>query len=235
MTAWAEPYARAIRSGRGPLFLRQADGGLLPLEVERWCGEPDAADWSVLGRCAGPVLDIGCGPGRLVAALARLGLPALGIDVSAVAVERTHASGGSALRRSVFDPLPGEGRWATALLMDGNVGIGGDPGALLRRVAALVAPGGLCVVEVQPYDVDERVRVQVSDGTAVVPGPPFPWARVGGAALGRYAAGSGWGQEPGWEWGSGGRRFVALRRARTAYSRAESANSAPVSPSQLNR
>ena len=39
--------------------------------------------------------------------------------------------GGPALRRSVFDPLPGEGRWGTALLLDGNIGIGGDPRALL--------------------------------------------------------------------------------------------------------
>ena len=40
--------------------------------------------------------------------------------------------GGAALRRDVFAPLPGEGRWYTALLADGNVGIGGDPVALLQ-------------------------------------------------------------------------------------------------------
>ena len=38
--------------------------------------------------------------------------------------------------RDVFDPLPGEGRWETALLADGNIGIGGDPVALLRRLRA---------------------------------------------------------------------------------------------------
>ncbi|MCZ4103825.1 class I SAM-dependent methyltransferase, partial [Streptomyces sp. H39-C1] len=57
-----DPYAHAIRSGRGPLFLRRADGWLLPLDVERWCAAPDAADTALLFRCRrGPVLDIGCG------------------------------------------------------------------------------------------------------------------------------------------------------------------------------
>ncbi|MEV6108191.1 class I SAM-dependent methyltransferase [Streptomyces sp. NPDC051940] len=209
----AQPYAEALRTGRGPLFLRRADGWLLPLDVERWCGLPDAADWSVLSRCAGSVLDIGCGPGRLVAALAQLGRPALGIDVSAVAVARTQATGASALRRSVFDPLPGEGRWGTTLLMDGNIGIGGDPAALLARAAGLVGPGGRCLVEVLSYDVDERVRVHVSDGSgADARGPSFPWARVGAAALVRYAVEAGWVSPAGWSWTSGARSFVGLRR-----------------------
>ena len=33
------------------------------------------------------------------------------------------------------DPMPGEGRWDTVLLADGNIGIGGAPVALLRRTA----------------------------------------------------------------------------------------------------
>ncbi|NUL34900.1 class I SAM-dependent methyltransferase, partial [Streptomyces lunaelactis] len=107
--AWqADPYTDALRTGRGPLFLRRPDGWLLPLEVERWCAAPDAADLTVLERCRGAVLDIGCGPGRLVTALAELGRPTLGIDVSPEAVARTVRTGGSALHRSVFDPLPRE-------------------------------------------------------------------------------------------------------------------------------
>ena len=37
--------------------------------------------------------------------------------------------GATVLQRDIFGPLPGEGRWGTALLFDGNVGIGGDPAA----------------------------------------------------------------------------------------------------------
>lgn len=186
---WHEgSYATALRTGRGPLFLRKADGWLLLLDVERWCAAPDAADRTVLDRCdRGPVLDIGCGPGRLVAELAALGRPALGIDVSAAAVSRTLAAGGSALCRSVFDPLPREGSWGTALLMDGNLGIGGDPETLLARTAALLTPYGTIIAETAPADVDERVRVQLTDASTPLTGQDFPWARVGTNALRRYA------------------------------------------------
>lgn len=163
--AWStDPYADALRAGRGPLFLRRTDGWLLPLDVERWCARADAADLSALHRCEGAVLDIGCGPGRLVAALAARGRRVLGVDVSEAAVERTLRLGGTALHRSVFDPLPGEGRWGTVLLVDGNIGIGGDPAGLLRRAAGLLRHGGLIIAETAPVDIDERVRVRVDDG-----------------------------------------------------------------------
>ncbi|MEO3767003.1 class I SAM-dependent methyltransferase [Streptomyces sp. B5E4] len=218
--AWdrADPYARALRSGAGPLFLRRGDGWLLPLDVERWCGVPDGGDVTVLRRCTGPVLDIGCGPGRLVAALAALGRPALGVDVSSAAVAHARSRGAAALRRSVFEPLPGEGRWGTALLVDGNVGIGGDPAALLARAAALLRPRGRLVVEAAADDdVDERVHVHVTDGTRGHPAGRradrahhgFPWARVGLPALLRYAAAGRWREED--RWTAGGRRFAALR------------------------
>ncbi|WP_328297302.1 MULTISPECIES: methyltransferase domain-containing protein [unclassified Streptomyces] len=204
----ADPYADALRTGRGPLYLRRRDGWLLPLEVERWCAEADAADGTVLARCAGPVLDIGCGPGRLVAALARLGNTALGVDLTPEAVDRTLRAGGDALCRSVFDPLPQEGRWGTVLLIDGNIGIGGDPGALLRRTAELTAPGGSLLVEVADADVDERVEVYVDNGNGGR-GASFWWARLGTRALITEAADAGW--TPYGAWQEEGRRFVHLR------------------------
>ncbi|MBI0381078.1 methyltransferase domain-containing protein [Streptomyces albiflaviniger] len=205
----ADPYVRALHAGRGPLFLRRADGWMLPLDVERWCADADAADRTVLRRCQGPILDIGCGPGRLVAALALHGRPCLGIDVSQAAVARTVSAGGPALCRSVFEPLPGEGRWGTALLIDGNIGIGGDPRALLARVAQLMAPDGLLIVEAAAADVDERLRVRLDDGRGDV-GTAFPWARVGLRALLRHAHAAGW--SPVEQWTARDRGFVSLRR-----------------------
>ncbi|MFE1285875.1 class I SAM-dependent methyltransferase [Streptomyces sp. NPDC058751] len=227
--ATADSYEAALHAGRGPLFLRRADGWLLPLEVERWCARADAVDQDVLDRCEGTVLDVGCGPGRLVAELAGRGRPALGIDVSEAAVEHTVRLGGRALRRSVFDPLPREGRWGTVLLMDGNIGIGGAPSALLNRVAGLLRPRGLLLAETAPQDVDERVRVRITDAGGAA-GAPFPWARLGTPALLRYARG--W--EPAGQWSAGGRRFLALR-TRTASSSAEPAKRAAVISSQRAR
>ncbi|WP_124438530.1 methyltransferase domain-containing protein [Streptomyces sp. NL15-2K] len=228
----ADPYTAALRTGQGPLFLRRADGWLLPLEVERWCADADMADLEVLRRCEGAVLDVGCGPGRLVAALGGRGRRVLGIDVSEAAVACTVRLGGQALRRSVFDPLPGEGRWGTALLIDGNIGIGGDPRALLDRMAQLLLPGGLLIAETVPdLDLDERVQVHVTDARGAA-GTPFPWARLGTPALLRHAGGAGWRSVD--QWAAGGRCFVALR-SRSTNSSAEPPNSAAVSSSQRAR
>ncbi|WP_034385338.1 class I SAM-dependent methyltransferase [Herbidospora cretacea] len=207
MTWHDDPYALALRAGRGPLFLRRADGRRFPLDVERWCAVADAADWSVLARCRGAVLDVGCGPGRLVAALAEQGHRTLGVDISPAAVAGTRRRGGTALCRSVFDPLPGAGRWTTALLVDGNIGIGGDPVALLRRMAELTAPDGRLIAEADPAEVDEHHEVRLDDGRGGL-GSPFRWARVGPAALVRHAASAGW--SPVDEWSAAGRRFVEL-------------------------
>ncbi|MFE6685816.1 class I SAM-dependent methyltransferase [Streptomyces sp. NPDC057743] len=218
---WANhPYARALRTGRGPLFLRRLPpsdppqgpgwwGDLLPLDVERWCAAPDAADTSVLHRCLGPVLDAGCGPGRMAVALSARGTPALGVDVSPAAVAHTRRLGGRAVQRSVFDRLPAEGRWSTALLMDGNIGMGGDPIALLARLSALVTPGGRLLAEAAAHDVDERLTVRVEDAGGRH-GRPFRWARLGTTALLRAADAANW--HPTDAWTVGGRPFVALHR-----------------------
>ncbi|WP_174501627.1 class I SAM-dependent methyltransferase [Streptacidiphilus melanogenes] len=206
-----DPFATAMRTGRGPLWLRTEDGReRIPLHVERWCAEPDRADSTMVDRALRrglPTLDIGCGPGRLVTALQRRGLPALGVDVTPAAVTRTVGLGGSALCRSVFDRLPGEGRWGTGLLADGNLGIGGDPSALLGRVAGLLAPGGRLLVEVEPVEVDERLTVRLEDGAGRL-GPTFPWARLGTAATVRIAEAAGFTPTGGWH--TDGRVFLDL-------------------------
>jgi hypothetical protein len=126
------------------------------------------------------------------------------VDVSPVAVSLTLARGAIALRRDVFGPLPGEGRWHSVLLADGNVGIGGDPIRLLRRVRRLVSLSGRVLVEVDPPGSGVRhhpVRVNGS-------GQWFPWAWVGADAVSALAEEAGF--ETRWLAEGNGRWFSEL-------------------------
>ena len=73
------------------------------------------------------------------------------------------------------------------LLLDGNIGIGGDPAALLARCAELAADGGHLLVETHADDGADQVITARFSRTGVPTGPAFPWARVGREALARYA------------------------------------------------
>lgn len=163
-------------------WLRLDDGEHHELPVWRWHAEPDEVDELILHRCCGPTLDVGCGPGRLTGALRERGTVALGIDTSPRAVTLTSRRGGIALRQSVFDRVPGEGAWQHVLLTDGNLGIGGDPPALLRRVGQLLGPGGTAIVELDPPGTGLRCG-----HARIGSGPPFPWSLVGADVIDRVA------------------------------------------------
>lgn len=193
-----------------PLDMVSPTGSVIQLDIARYLAPSDDVDAGVLDRCRGPVLDIGCGPGRMVRSLAERGISALGVDVAPTAIGLSRQRGAAALQRSVFQRIPGEGRWATALLLDGNLGIGGDVDRLLRRSVELLAERGRVIVEAHPDPSTEQfleVRFRRSGRTV---GPPFPWAVVGADVLirraepaGLYSVGS---------WSAAGRSFVELER-----------------------
>jgi len=201
-----------------PVEIRVADGkehvagflGAGLLDAGQW-GRLTEADEVVVSRCEGPVLDVGCGPGRFVEALACAGIPALGVDLSREAVRQTRGRGGFALLRDVHERVPGEGRWGTVLLADGNIGIGGDPLALLRRCRAVLRPGAVALVETSPdrgHDIRTTVTLHGPGGRR---SHPVPWAVLGSAAVVDLAASAGFVAVE--EWHVGGRAFVMLRHA----------------------
>jgi SAM-dependent methyltransferase len=207
-------YQEAL-SHAHPLSIRTTDGRTIGLDVRRWLAPVDAVDRTVLDRCHGPTLDVGCGPGRFVTALAAAGHIALGVDIAAAAVDLTTSGGAPALLRSVFDRVPGEGRWSTVLLMDGNIGIDADPARLLGRLRNVLAPDGRVLIETEPdAAVDDRVTVRFwLPATRQCVGPQFRWALVGQDALLTYATSVGYTCSE--TWSSDGRSFACLvRRSR---------------------
>ncbi len=211
------PYEQALRTA-APLGVRDRAGRFVALDVARWLRGTDDADATVLARCTGPVLDIGCGPGRFVSTLNAQGVAALGVDIARTAVALTRAQGLPALLRDVFAAVPGEGRWPTVLLMDGNVGIGGDPGRLLDRIRELLGPAGRLLVETHPDDaVHDLLDVRFSvDGRDE--GPQFAWSQLGADALACYADAAGYVVDE--SWSADGRRFLGLADRRSRSSRA---------------
>jgi SAM-dependent methyltransferase len=203
---------RAVAGAPGTLTVRHRSGAEHAVDPAAWCRGRLPGDLGLLDRCQGPTLDVGCGPGRLTYALNRRGHPALGVDISAAAVRLARARGATVLRRDVFGPLPGEGRWRHVLLADGNIGIGGDPARLLRRCRELLAPNGLVHVELAPPGTPSwsgAARITAvggaTGGEAAGRGATGGRAAGGGAASGR-AAGRGaasWGAAGGRAAGEG--------------------------------
>jgi SAM-dependent methyltransferase len=204
-----EPYARALRTdGRLRLTDPERPDAAVTFDVARWSAAADRVDRSLLEVADGPVIDIGCGPGRMLVAARTLGIPSLGVDVSAEAVAIARRTGGTAMQGSVFDPVPDEGHWDTALVIDGNIGIGGDPEALLRRCREIVRDGGRVVVEAHvDRQADRAFTAHVVDADGHRSGA-FPWAEVGIEALLAHAAAAGLTARQSWT--AEGRTFCEL-------------------------
>jgi SAM-dependent methyltransferase len=205
-----EGALHSVAAGRSAFLTLVDDLGMESrVDPASWCRSRLPGDAGLLGRCTGPTLDVGCGPGRLTAALLRRGVPALGIDVSATAVRLARLRGAAVLRRDVFAAVPGAGRWRHLLLADGNIGIGGDPVALLRRCGELIARDGRVHAELAPAGSRSwagEAALRADRG----PATPFRWAAVAAGDLTAVAAAAGLRVTS--TWTEAGRWFATVAR-----------------------
>jgi SAM-dependent methyltransferase len=185
------------------------DGSRRPLPLDRWLRHPEPAEETLLTRAAGPVLDVGCGPGRHVAALRARGTEAVGVEISAGAAALARARGAEVIEGSIFEvELPR--RWGSALLLDGNIGIGGDPAALLRRLGGLLRPGGSVLAELEPPRTSAQLRRVRLEG-ALGSSEWMPWSLVPADQVATIAAAAGMRVED--SWSAAGRWFAQLGTA----------------------
>jgi len=200
----------SVTEATPPLCLRNERGTVVAGDGARWIGSISDEDERVLDRVVAPVLDVGCGPGRHLLALAQREIDGLGLDVTPSAVRLARSRGATVVEGSIFEPVPGSGTWGTALLLDGNIGIGGDPVALLVRVGAVVRPGGRILVELEAPGTGggtERARVH----HAAHAGPWFDWAVVDATSIGAFASEAGLDVVA--SWSAAGRWFAQIDTA----------------------
>ena len=109
----------------------------------------------VAARGGGPVLELGIGSGRVALPLAALGVEVHGIDASAAMVERLRAKpGGDAIAVTVGDMAElelGDGPPFAVVFVAFNtffnLASAAEQERCLRRVAAVLAPDGVLVIE----------------------------------------------------------------------------------------
>jgi SAM-dependent methyltransferase len=189
-----------------PRLLRLPDGRVLALPVARWAGPVDSTDELLLDRAVGPVLDVGCGPGRLTAALHQRGVDVLGLELVEQIPVLVRRAGAPLWLGDVFSELPRVGHWRSVLLADGNLGIGGDAVRLLRRLRALLSPQGQILCELHPGSEAPAGPVRLEGlGTT---SSWFSWSLLGRSALPAAAAAAGLTVSE--SWSSQGRDFAAL-------------------------
>ncbi len=188
MTSPEAFFEPGFAEGGGQLHTR--DGEVWDLPVPQWSADAGPGDLPLLARCSGSTLDVGCGPGRMAAALTDRGVQALGVDVSPSAIAMARSRGATALKRDVFSLGAGWRRWQHILLVDGNIGIGGDPVRLLWLCRELLTPGGTVLVDLAPPGRGLRVTTARLVG-ATGAGGWFAWAVLGFDALEVVAAAAG--------------------------------------------
>lgn len=166
----AGAWTRAVREGRIPSRRLATDAAIVEAVAERKPGR---------------VLDLGCGEGWLMRALAERGIQAIGLDASLELVMAAEETGGGRYRccsyeELVDDPTRAGGPY-DAIACNFSL-LGADMVPLLRALRRNLAPGGALVIQtVHPWTAagDEGYadgwRTETFDAFGEDFAEPMPW------------------------------------------------------------
>ena len=184
MNESARPDEQIVRSwiDNAAAWTQVVRDGLIP---SRQAGTDAAIVCACASLGAGPVLDVGCGEGWLVRALALRGVIATGVDVSASLIERATERGGGTFAVATYEQLEQDltrvpGPWSGVVC---NFALLGDPlHPLLAALRQRLTPGGRLLIQtVHPWtargDAPYRSawRTESFDAFAVAFPSPMPW------------------------------------------------------------
>ena len=106
--------------------------------------------WARLKPEGGSALEVGCGPGLMLAALHRRGWQVLGIERNEAVAESARRTLGIEIVATPVDALPADARFDLIIMFQVLEHIG-EPVALLRDCAKRLAPGGHLVMNVPNF------------------------------------------------------------------------------------
>jgi SAM-dependent methyltransferase len=132
-------YPQGYR-GYGPLVTRIL-GAFYEMRVSRWARRKPGG---------GSVLEIGCGPGLMLAAFAQRGWKALGIERNEEAAQRARRTPGLEITANPVEELPADARFDLIVMFHVLEHIA-EPVTLLRECAKRLALGGRLIVNVPNF------------------------------------------------------------------------------------
>jgi SAM-dependent methyltransferase len=106
--------------------------------------------WARLKPEGGSVLEVGCGPGLMLAALHRRGWRVLGIERNEAVAEAARRALGVEIVATPVEALPTDARFDLIIMFQVLEHIG-EPVALLRECAKRLAPGGCLITNVPNF------------------------------------------------------------------------------------
>lgn len=120
---------------------------------------------AVLSRSPASALDIGCGEGWLVRALAGHGVRAIGVDIVPALIEQAKDAGGGDFRIASYEEVAGGALDVTVDVAVANFSLIGKESVenLLRHIPALLDPRGALIIQTL-HPISARAELRYADG-----------------------------------------------------------------------